>query len=256
MSVSTSHRATAVAHLVDASLPGQVRVGITTSPPVSRLPSGVAALDALLGGGVPQGRISEVLGPPSSGRTSLLLSLLATTTRRGEVVAWVDLADAMHPESCTRAGVEVCRLLWVRPRQPADGLRCTEILLQAGGFALVALDCGMAPPGVWRTRVWPRLLRAAEQSHTALVVLAPQPIVGSPATLGLRVRARRTCWLPGLWPLFEGFDTVAHLDRSKLGNTGGVHVRVRAESRIPSLSDTSHEPAHEHDDAARLCVRS
>ena len=193
------------------------------------MPSGVAALDALLDGGVPRGRISEVLGPPSSGRTSLLLTLLATTTRRGDVVAWVDLADALHPESCTQAGVDLHRLLWVRPRQTADGLRCTEVLLQAGGFALVALDCGAVPPGAWRTRVWPRLLRAAEQSHTALVVLAPQRIVGSPAALGLRLGTRRTRWLPGVWPLFEGFDTAACLERNKLGRGScSIVVRVRA----------------------------
>ena len=217
MLASTSQRAAAVARLVDLALPGQIRIGTTTAEPVSRLPSGVAGLDALLGGGVPRGRISEVLGPPSSGRTSLLLTLLATATRRGDVVAWVDLADALHPESCTRAGVDLHRLLWVRPRQAADGLRCAEILLQAGGFALVALDCGGTPPGAWRTRVWPRLLRAAEQSHTALVVLAPQRIVGSPAALGLRLDTHRTRWLPGVWPLFEGFDTIAHLERNKLG---------------------------------------
>ena len=229
MPASTSHRAAAVARLVDLALPGQVRLGVTTSEPVSRVPSGEAALDALLGGGVPRGRISEVLGPPSSGRTSLLLTLFATATRRGDVVAWVDLADALHPESCTRAGVDLHRLLWVRPRHTADGLRCAEILLQAGGFALVALDCGGAPPGAWRTRVWPRLLRAAEQSHTALVVLAPQPIVGSPAVLGLRLEIRRIHWLPGVWPLFEGFDTAACLERNKLGRGScSIVVRVRA----------------------------
>ena len=53
--------------------------------------------------GVPRGRISEFLGPHSSGKTSLLL-FLAATTRRGEVAAWVDLADALHPESHRQRG--------------------------------------------------------------------------------------------------------------------------------------------------------
>jgi hypothetical protein len=238
---STSHRAAAVARLVDLALPGQVRIGVTTSGPVSWLPSGVAALDTLLGGGVPRGRISEVIGPPSSGRTSILLTLLATATRRGEVVAWVDLTDALHPESCMRAGVDLHRLLWVRPQQTADGLHCAEILLRAGGFALVALDCGAVPPGAWRMRVWPRLLQAAEQSHTALVVLAPQRIVGSPAALGLRLGTQRTFWLPGVWPLFEGFDTVANLERNKLGNVARARVRVRTASAIQLVPSTSHE---------------
>jgi hypothetical protein len=69
----------------------------------------------LLGGGFPRGGLSEIAGPPSSGRTSLALALLAAATARGEVAALVDAADAFDPPSAEAAGVALARLLWVRP---------------------------------------------------------------------------------------------------------------------------------------------
>ena len=99
-------------------------------------------------------------------------------------------------------------------------LRCTELLLHAGGFAVVALDLGAQLPRRLRSHVWPRLLHAAEQSHTALVVLAPHRVAGSFAVLSLGVRARAARWQPGAWPLFDGFDTIVELTRNKLGAPG------------------------------------
>jgi hypothetical protein len=236
--VSTSRHAAAAARLAALTLPGRVQVGLVPEP-VRRLPSGLPHLDALLGGGVPRGRISELLGPLSCGKTSLLLALLAAVTQRGEVVACVDLSDALHPESVAAAGVDLPHLLWVRPRGVTDALRCAEVLLQAGGFAAVALDLGEPLPRPLRPSVWPRLLRAAEQSHTALVVLAPQHVAGSCAGLSLGLRRRALHWRRGLWPLFEGLETTALLVRSKLG-APGRHVAIRAaavdsrESRVES----------------------
>src|SRR5713101_6533362 len=102
MRASTS--ATAVARLAELSLPGRVHVGLTACEPVRRLACGWERIDAVLGGGLPRGRVSEFVGPLSSGKTSLLLTILAAVTRHGEVAAWVDLADAMHPASVVAAG--------------------------------------------------------------------------------------------------------------------------------------------------------
>src|SRR5213592_3837240 len=77
-------------------------------------PSGVTALDARLGGGFPRGQLSELVGPRSSGRTSLVLQLLASATARGELVALVDALDMCDVESAAAAGVDLDRLLWVR----------------------------------------------------------------------------------------------------------------------------------------------
>ena len=201
-------------------MPGRVHLGLTVSEPVRRLSSGVACIDALLDGGWPRGRVSEVLGPLSSGKTSLVLTLLAATTRRGEVVACVDLADALHPESIARAGADLQRVLWVRPPSVTDGMRCTELLLQAGGFGVVVLDLGTVLPRRLCSHVWPRLLRVAEQSDTAVVVLAPQRVAGSFSALSLGMRSRSPLWQRGAWPLFEGFDAIAQLTRNKLGAPG------------------------------------
>ncbi len=169
-----------------------------------------------------------MLGPLSCGKTSLVLTLLSTITRRGEVVACIDLADALHPESVAAAGADLQRLLWVRPPSVTDGLRCTELLLQAGGFAVIVLDLGTTVAHPLRRHVWPRLLHAAEQSHTALLILAPQRIAGSFAVLSLRLQQRAPRWQPGAWPLFAGFDSHARVERNKLGPPGDqVVVRVR-----------------------------
>jgi hypothetical protein len=213
---------------------------------VRRLPSGLAHLDAVLGGGIPLGRISEISGPLSSGRTALLLALLAATTRRGEVVACVDLADALHPASVAGAGADLHRLLWVRPRSVMDGFRCTELLLQAGGFAVVALDLGCSVPRPLRAHVWLRLLRAAEASHAACVVLAPQRVAGSCAVLGLHLRPGTPCWRRGAWPLFDGLTSAVRVVRNRLG-TPGRQIVIRARescsgtTSLLALTSTAHE---------------
>lgn len=75
--------------------------------------SGVPAIDALTGG-LPRGCLTEICGPASSGRTTLLLSALAAATRRGEFCVVVDANDALDPHCATAAGVDLDRLLWVR----------------------------------------------------------------------------------------------------------------------------------------------
>lgn len=219
MLASTSHQPSAVARLAQLALPGRVHLGVAPEP-VHRLPTGVPLVDAALDGGVPRGRISELIGPLSSGKTALALALLAAATRAGEVVACVDLADALHPASLARAGADLARLLWVRPASATAAARCTELLLQAGGFAVVVLDLGASGLPPLRPQVWPRLLHAAEHSHTALVVLAPWRVAGSFAVLSLGVRPRPPQWRRGVWALFEGFETVFVAVRNKLGAPG------------------------------------
>ncbi len=227
---STSHQLSVVTRLANVALPGRVYVGCTAAEPVRRLPSGVECLDALLAGGLPRGRLSELTGASSSGKTSLLLTLLAATTRRGEIAACVDLADALSPESVMKAGVDVQRFLWVRPPAVIEAMRCTDLLLQAGGFALIALDLGAALPRPLRSHIWPRLARAAEQSHTALVILAAHRVAGSCAALSLSLRSCVPRWQRGLWPLFEGFHITALVERNKLGAAAAKSVKLKAKN--------------------------
>jgi hypothetical protein len=206
-------------------------MGTAAAEPLRRLPSGLQHLDTLLDGGVPRGRISELIGPLSSGKTALLLALLAAVTRRGEVTACVDLADALHPQSIAAAGVDLQRVLWVRPRSVIDGLRCTELLLHAGGFALTVLDLGAPVPRPLRRSIWPRLQHVAEHSHTALVILAPHRVAGSFAVMSLRLQPRQPLWRRGAWPLFEGFETALRLERNKLGTAEAKSLKLKAASQ-------------------------
>lgn len=88
--------------------------GIRHPFPCELHPTGIPNLDTLLCGGVPRGSIVEVCGSASSGRTSLILSLLAKATERQETCAYVDVSDALDPMSAAAAGVDLKRLLWIR----------------------------------------------------------------------------------------------------------------------------------------------
>ncbi len=82
-------------------------------PAPEMVSSGIPAIDSLAGG-LPRGCLTEICGPASSGRTTLLLAALAAATQRGEFCAVVDASDALDPDSAVAAGVELDRLLWVR----------------------------------------------------------------------------------------------------------------------------------------------
>src|SRR5947207_375927 len=83
-------------------------------PDVALAPTGVPGIDRSLGGGLPRGHLSEIVGRRSSGRTSLVYAALAAATSRGEVAAIVDSTDVFDAVSAAEAGVEFSRLLWVR----------------------------------------------------------------------------------------------------------------------------------------------
>ncbi|MGZ7094683.1 MAG: hypothetical protein ACXVJ2_16805, partial [Candidatus Angelobacter sp.] len=95
-----------LAHITPAS-----RLDIRPAPEM--VSSGVPAIDALASG-LPRGCLTEICGPASSGRTTLLLSALAAATRREEFCVVVDASDALDPHSAAAAGVDLNRLLWVR----------------------------------------------------------------------------------------------------------------------------------------------
>ena len=114
------------------------------------LATGIAEVDALLGGGFPRGALSEIHGPASSGRTGALLALLAQTTGRGALAAFVDPLDRLDPSSAAAAGAELSRLLWLRgrrcaseepsPKMLADATAAVATLASSGLFDVVALD--------------------------------------------------------------------------------------------------------------------
>jgi len=174
----------------------------------------------MLGGGLPRGRLVELTGRRSTGRTGLACAIAARATRHGEVVGWVDPTDALDPETVMTTGIAPTRVLWVRPRTEHDAPKAAEYLLGAGGFGLVVLDLAEAAPHL---RIpWPRLTRAAERTRTTFLVLAPERRAGSYAALGLELSERRAHWSrgPGRPTLLDGVTAALTVARDRLGVPG------------------------------------
>jgi recombination protein RecA len=110
------HSAATIRLQIESVLARKIPSALTPAQKVIRpvVPTGVAEVDALLEGGLPVGAITEMVGAESSGRTSLALSFLASTTHTGSVGAWIDVLNTLDPESAAAAGVDLSRLLWVR----------------------------------------------------------------------------------------------------------------------------------------------
>ena len=94
-----------------ANVTSASRLNVRPAPEMAS--SGIAELDGLTGG-LPRGCLTEICGPASSGRTTLMLAALAASTRRGEFCVVVDASDSLDPQSVADAGVDLHRLLWVR----------------------------------------------------------------------------------------------------------------------------------------------
>ena len=193
-------------------------------PEPERAPTGVRKIDSATGG-LPRGCLTEIVGPASSGRTSLLLSVLAAATARQESSALVDAEDAFSPHSAADAGVQLGRLLWVRCGHSAEhALKAADLLIQGGGFGLVVMDLGDTPPETARRislASWFRLRRAVEHTPTILVSLARQSNARTCASLVIACGRRATTW--------SGARSVSRLLR-------GVEVRAQSTQRRKQCS--------------------
>src|SRR5215212_1446410 len=107
------------------------------------IPTTVTAFDALLGGGLARGKMVELAGRRAAGRYSLVMAALAAATSMGEAAVLVDLGDGFDPQLAEGNGVDLRRLLWVRPRKLKEAVMAVE-MLTATGFQLVVLDAGDA----------------------------------------------------------------------------------------------------------------
>jgi hypothetical protein len=200
--------------------PGDIRLGLPPRGGHPLLPTGIASLDHALGGGLPRGRLVEVAGRRSTGRTGLACAMVARATQGGEIVGWVDPADALDPETVVTSGMAPTRVLWIRPRTEHEAPKAAECLLGAGGFGLVVLDLAEAAPHLHVP--WPRLARAAERSRTTFLVLTPERRAGPYATLGLELSMRRAQWScgPGRPAMLDGIAAAITVARHRLGASG------------------------------------
>ena len=224
------------AHSLDRTLTSALP-SLDRTDPHAVTATDVATLDACLRGGLPRGQLSEIAGPRSSGRTSLLLQLAGAATRRGEIAALVDTLDRLDLVSAVAANVDLDRLLWIRgdpvssalpARQATEArrhgedvdsppclrvsvardhgcvdrivdraLKALNLVLQAGGFGVVALDLADVPMSALARipyTTWLRVQRTIAGSETTCVLVTPQPLARSAGglTLSLAGRARWT----------------------------------------------------------------
>jgi recombination protein RecA len=118
-----------------------MKLGAAEQQQVDSIPTGSIALDLALGvGGIPRGRITEIFGPESSGKTTLCQHVLAEAQRRGGVVAFIDVEHALDPGYARACGVNVDELLVSQPDTGEQALEITETLIRSGGIDCVVVD--------------------------------------------------------------------------------------------------------------------
>lgn len=181
---------------IERHLPGALTIYERQAPEV--FPTGLATVDRQIGG-IPKGSLTQVCAPAAmtSGRTTLLLSLLAQVTSREHFGAVVDASDCFDPESAEASGVCLSRLLWVRCSDRAmksaeQAFKAADILIQNGGFGVIALDLGNVDEKLIRKiplTTWFRFARVLEALPTALVVLLTYSAAQSCAGLTLNMSA-------------------------------------------------------------------
>tara|TARA_R100000027_G_scaffold38992_1_gene28875 strand:- start:15304 stop:16401 length:1098 start_codon:yes stop_codon:yes gene_type:complete len=118
-----------------------IRLGEARNMNISTISTGSIALDLALGvGGLPRGRICEVYGPESSGKTTLCLSLIAETQRRGGNAVFIDVEHALDPRYAKTVGVDLDKLMVSQPESGEDALNITETLIRSGAIDIVVID--------------------------------------------------------------------------------------------------------------------
>jgi recombination protein RecA len=314
---------------IEAALADRIPSALTPAAHIIRpqATTGLAEVDELLNGGLPLGAISELTGPECSGRTSVALSFAAQATAAGSVCAWVDVCDALSPESAAAAGVDLKRLLWIRcgvssatrhphndasfrlperyrapptvqkglhgggfgphprtevkglsqavgnflqpealaprcaeplprqeyrretidavsPRSPSlplrrmlsakpwqrieQALRVADLLLQAGGFAVIVFDmAGVAPEHASRIPLatWFRYRAAVERSQTSLLLLTQYPCAKSSGEVLLRFQHGKACCDEST--VFAGVEYRAELERRRFTQAASNVVSIR-----------------------------
>lgn len=207
--------------------------------PLEVVPTGVREIDELLFG-LPRGAITELHGPASSGRTSVMLSALANATAHEEFCAIVDCDDTFDLASAARAGVDFRRTLWVRCGHSLErAFKAVDLILHAGGFGFIALNLCNVPAKVVRRVIsswWFRFRRAIEDTPTALVVLTPVAAVRSGAALILELKNESSVW-PG---------TLSLVSENSNGRFTSHDIAARYLSLVPLTDVAKEHPGQPH----------
>lgn len=118
-----------------------MRLGDENRPPVAVIPTGSVALDVALGiGGLPRGRVVEIYGPESSGKTTVALHAVANAQRAGGIAAFIDAEHALDPEYAKKLGVDTDALLVSQPDTGEQALEIMDMLIRSGALDIVVID--------------------------------------------------------------------------------------------------------------------
>src|SRR5580698_3506813 len=118
-----------------------MRLGEETRVPVEVIPTGSIALDVALGiGGLPRGRIVEIYGPESSGKTTLTLHAIANAQKAGGIAAFIDAEHALDPEYAAKLGVDIDALLVSQPDTGEQALEIADMLVRSGSIDVIVID--------------------------------------------------------------------------------------------------------------------
>src|SRR2546423_1092713 len=133
---------TALAQIERAHGKGAVmRLGDETRAPIEVIPTGAISLDVALGiGGLPRGRVVEIFGPESSGKTTVALHAVANAQRAGGIAAFIDAEHALDPEYAKKLGVDTDALLVSQPDTGEQALEITDMLIRSGALDVIVID--------------------------------------------------------------------------------------------------------------------
>jgi hypothetical protein len=202
--MATPLKAQSAARSVQATLPDELQSSVLRASEYARrlrgqhrespLTTSVAQLDSLLGGGLPRGCLVELVGRGSCGRFATLLATLKMVTDSGEAAALVDQGEQLDPRLAVGLGLDLERLLWLRPRTLPDALAAAELLVSTG-FGLVAVDLGLPPVrGRASVAAWLRLARASMSHRAVALVGSPYQLSGCAATAVVAAGGGRGQW--------------------------------------------------------------
>ena len=198
------------------------------------IPTGFAALDAALDGcnGIPRGRITELLGAPTSGMTTIALKVMAQAQHTGDSVAYLDLPHTFDPDYAARCGINLRHLLLVRPHSGTEALEIVYQLLHRRSLGLLIFDSVAA---LHATPITPtalsQLIAPLAQSTTALLFLTPLQFGGAmsvanyppnfalPHVAGLRLTLTKERWLNRGRDV-RGYEARVLVLKNKLGRAG------------------------------------
>lgn len=197
------------------------------------LSTGVEALDRLLGGGLPTGALVTLEGALSSGRWSIVASILAQVTRRGLGVVIDD--GALYPPSLEEAGVRLDRLLVIPGKSPVAIARAVDLVLRSRVARVVIMHAIAL-----RAAVWTRLAGLAHRAGSVLVVVAttaPSEISNvATVRLGCRFHHAVIRGTRGLGALLAGFEITAELRKHKRTMRAGAYGGTSLLARLPAPS--------------------